>query len=49
MEIVGGLRKDVVIELDLDAIQSSNTDILQIYEAIKMYNINMPSGDIVHE
>lgn len=48
MEIVGWLKKDVVIELDLDKIKSTNTDILQVYESIKKYNINMPSWDIIN-
>lgn len=49
MEIVGWLKKDIIIELDLDSIQAKNTDILEIYEQLKKYQINTPSGEIVHQ
>ncbi|MDP5039046.1 MAG: efflux RND transporter permease subunit, partial [Candidatus Gracilibacteria bacterium] len=46
MEIVGGEKKDIYIELDLDKIKAKNTDILQVYEVLKKYNLNSPSGNI---
>lgn len=46
MEIVWWLRKDIIIELDLDKVQSTNTDILEVYRVLKKHNINKPAWDI---
>lgn len=46
MEIVWWEKKDIYIELDLDKIKAKNTDILQVYEVLKKYNLNSPSWNI---
>lgn len=46
MEIVWGLKKNIIIDLDLDKIKARNTDLLEVYQTLKKYNLNMPSWDI---
>lgn len=46
MEIIWGLKKDIYVNLDLDKIKAKNTDILQVYEVLKKYNLNSPSWDL---
>lgn len=46
IDIVGWYKKDIIIDLDLDKIESKNTDLMQVYEVLKKNNLNMPSGTI---
>lgn len=46
MEIVGWIKKDIIIELDLEKIESKNTDVMQIYQILSKNNINLPNWDI---
>ncbi|MDQ7008846.1 MAG: efflux RND transporter permease subunit [Candidatus Gracilibacteria bacterium] len=47
LEIVGGYKKDLVVELNLAEIESKNVDIMQVYESLEKNNLNLPSGDII--
>jgi multidrug efflux pump subunit AcrB len=40
IEVVGGYKKDLVINLDLDLIKSKNIDIIHVYNILKNNNIN---------
>lgn len=46
MEIVGWLKKDIIIKLNLDKVESRNTDIMQVYSVLKKNNLNSPSWEI---
>ena len=46
LDIVGGYKKDLIVELNLAQIESKNVDIMQVYQALKKNNISLPSGDI---
>jgi multidrug efflux pump subunit AcrB len=35
-----------VINLDLEKIESKNTDLMQVYNILKKNNLNLPSGNI---
>ncbi|MDD5769719.1 MAG: efflux RND transporter permease subunit [Candidatus Gracilibacteria bacterium] len=45
LDIVGGIKKNIVISIDLDKITSTNTDIMQIYDVLKKNNISLPNGN----
>ncbi|MDD3145036.1 MAG: efflux RND transporter permease subunit [Candidatus Gracilibacteria bacterium] len=45
LDIVGGMNKNIVINLDLDKIEAKNTDIMQIYSVLKKNNLSLPSGN----
>lgn len=45
LEIVWWIKKNLVINLDLDKIESTNTDILQIYDTLKKNDIDLPNWD----
>lgn len=46
MEIVGGYKNDIVIELHPEKIETLGTDIMQVVEVLQKNNINFPSGNI---
>ncbi len=46
LDIVWWFTKDIIISLDLDKIEARNTDIMQIYKALKENNIKLPSWKI---
>lgn len=46
LEIVGWYNKDIIVELDLQAIEARNTDLMQVYSALKNNNLNLYTWDI---
>lgn len=46
LDIVWGAKKNIVVDLDLEKIESKNTDIMQIYQALQKNNLSMPAGNI---
>jgi len=47
LEIVWWYKKDLIVELDLDKIEASNIDVMQIYEALQKNNISQPAWNII--
>lgn len=45
LDIVWGIKKNLVINLDLEKIESSNTDIMEIYDVLRKNNISLPNGN----
>ncbi len=46
LEIVGGYKNNLVVELDLQALKVKNIDIMQVYEALQKNNLSLPAGNI---
>ena len=46
IDIVGWYKSDIIIDLDIEKIESKNTDIMQIYDVLKKNNLNLPSWNI---
>ncbi len=47
LEIVWGYKKNLVVKLDLSAIESKNINIIQVYQALRQNNSNFPVWNIV--
>lgn len=45
LDIVWGMKKNIVIELDLEKIEAKNTDIMQIYDILQKNNLSLPNGN----
>nr|MDD3720575.1 efflux RND transporter permease subunit [Candidatus Gracilibacteria bacterium] len=46
LDIVGGINKDIFIELDQELLEARNIDILQVYDVLKKNNVSFPIGSI---
>jgi multidrug efflux pump subunit AcrB len=46
IDIVWWYKSDIIINLDLEKIESKNTDLMQVYDVLKKNNLNLPSGTI---
>ena len=46
IDIVGWYKNNIIIDLDLDAIESKNVDLMQVYDVLKKNNLNLPSWNI---
>ncbi|MDD2907571.1 MAG: efflux RND transporter permease subunit [Candidatus Gracilibacteria bacterium] len=44
LDIVGGMNKNIVINLDLGKVEARNTDVMQIYSVLQKNNLNLPNG-----
>jgi multidrug efflux pump subunit AcrB len=42
--LVGGADNDVNITVDLDKLEAKNTDLMQVYTALKQANVQFPGG-----
>lgn len=43
LDIVWGIKKNIVINLDLEKIESKNTDIMQVYNVLNKNNLSLPN------
>ncbi len=46
IDIVWWYKSDIIINLDIEKIESRNTDIMQVYDVLKKNNLNLPSWNI---
>ena len=46
LEIVGWYKNDLIVELDLNAIEAKNIDIMQVYDSLNKNNLSMPAWNI---
>ncbi len=46
MDIVWWLKKNLIVELDIDKIEAKNVDIMGIYKTLEENNLSLPSWDI---
>lgn len=46
IDIVWWNKKNIIIELDLEKIQSSNTDVMRVYDILKKNNLSLPAWSI---
>jgi len=44
VEIIGGLEHEIHVDVDLDKLQSRNLSILQVVQALRAENLNLPGG-----
>jgi len=47
LEIVWGLKKDLIVKLDLAKIEAKNVDIMQVYDLLQKNNLSLPAWDII--
>lgn len=46
IEIVWWLKKNIIINLDIDSIEARNTDIMQVYDVLLKNNLSLPANNI---
>ncbi len=47
LDIVGGYKKDILVELDLAQIEAKGVDVMQVYSALEKNNISLPSWNLI--
>ncbi len=45
LDIIGWIKNNIVISLDLEKIESLHTDIMQVYQVLKNNDLSLPSGN----
>lgn len=45
LEIIGWIKNNIVISLDLEKIESLHTDIMEIYQVLKNNDLSLPNGN----
>lgn len=45
LDIVGGIKNNIVILLDLDKIESLQTDIMEVYQVLQKNDFSLPNGN----